>query len=179
MPTIALQHPYDTLPRGSRAISGFVTGNQYSVDGLGRVIVDTQDAPRMLAAGWLYADLAALPNESTSGVATLDFGSFPGSSTASVTVTASELFDPTAVLQVNVTPTATADHTADEHTADPPRVSAVVSGSTIVITGFPSGRDLPVPPGTPFGNTANSQMPVAQQQLMPVGKWSVAWAFAE
>lgn len=180
MSSIALQHPLDTLPRGARTITGIVTGARYSVDGLGRVVVDTTDAPRLLATGWLYADLTSRPGNPTSGTALLDFGAFPGSPQASLVVASPNILNPLAQIDAWVLPAATADHTSDEHLIDPPRVAAIntTPGTSFTLYAFPSGRDLPVPPGTPFGNPANSQMPVAQQQLMPVGKWNVAWAFS-
>lgn len=180
MSTIALQHALDTLPRGARSILGTVTGNRYSVDGLGRVIVDTTDAPRMLAAGWLYADLNERPSALRSGTALLDFGAFPGSPSATLVVTTPDTVNPLAQIDAWVLPAATVDHTSDEHLADPPRVLAIntTPGTSFTLYGFPSDRDWPVPPGTPFGNTTNSQMPVGQQQLMPYGKWNVAWAYS-
>lgn len=179
MATIALQHGYDAWPRGVRRIAGAVTGNAYTIDGLGRVVVDTRDAPAMLAGSWLYASLSDLPNEPLGGTSLIDFGAFPGTNFASVTVAAADIAVPAAVIDAWVTPIATVDHSADEHLMDPPLVvSAVISGSNIVITGVPSGRDLPVPPGTPFGNTANSQQPTGNRQFTPYGKWSVSWAFS-
>ena len=62
--------------------------------------------------------------------------------------------------------------------ADPPLVSAQISGGNLVINAFPSGRDKPIPSGTAFGQTATSQMPVGEQQPTPYGAWSVAWAFS-
>jgi hypothetical protein len=179
MATVALQRIEGLKGEPQRRINGAVTGKGYTQDQLGRAIVDVLDAPQLIAKGWLYANLADIPSNPLAGVATVDFGAFPGSPMAQLTVLAGDIFDPSAVLQASVTPIATADHTADEHTADPPLVSAVVSGSNIIITAMPSGRDLQVPPGTPFGNKSGSQQPIAQTQLMPVGKWSVAWAFAE
>lgn len=164
MATVALQHPLDALPRGARTIVGSVTGTRYSVDGLGRVVVDTTDAPKMLASGWLYADLSARPNEPTAAIATVDFGSFPGSDFASVNVTANSQVNPNAILLAHVVQTATVDHSADEHLVDPPMVGAVNNGDgTITISAVP--RQIP-----------NSPIP---PEPMPYGKWSVGWAFLQ
>lgn len=180
MATVLLQHLSGFYKDQQRTIYGPVTGNLYNVDQLGRVLVDTLDAPYFIARGVQYAVYGAGGGTTaTSGIATLDFGSFPGSVSATVTVAATDPFDPNAEIDAWVIPVATADHTADEHIADPPRVQAAISGSTIVISGFASGRDLPVPNQTPFGNPAlSSQMLIGSRQLTPYGKWSVAWAFS-
>jgi hypothetical protein len=177
MATLSLQRLKEEGSSHARTMTGFSTGKLYNSDSLGRVTVDILDAPEFLAKGWVVYDLGAglIPS---SGVAILDFGPFPGSSTATVSVIGGNAFNSSNVVDAWITPIATADHSADEHQIDPPLVSAVISGSNIIITGYPSGRDLAVPPGTPFGNTANSQMPIASQQLMPYGKWSVGWALA-
>lgn len=160
-----------------KRIVGRVTGNAYTVNALGQATVDTQDAAHMYTAGWVPAfGGVGLAN---SGVTTIDFGAFPGSPSATTTIVAGDAADPNAILDVWVAQVATADHSADEHAADPPLVSAVADGlGNIIIVGQPSGRDLFVQPGTPPGNLAGSQAPIGQTQLCPVGKWSVAWAFS-
>lgn len=177
--TITLQRIPQAAGPAQRTIVGPVTGTVYVVGPLGTVTVDTTDQPYLVAQG--YTPVLGAGSSANSGVATLDFGAFPGSPMASVTVSLQDINDPNAELDVWVIPVATVDHTADEHVADPPRVIATntnpVTGGSFTIYGLPSGRDLAVPPGTPFGG-ASSQMPIAQQQLMPVGKFSVAWAFS-
>jgi hypothetical protein len=164
MSTIALQHRLDALPRGNRSIVGAVTLTRYSVDGLGRVVVDTTDAPQLLATGWLYADLAERPGAPTAGVTTVDFGAFPGGDFASITLTAADAFNPNAILMAQVAPIATADHSADEHLVDPPLVGAVSnSDGTITVSAVGNAyQNSPLPPDP-----------------MPYGKWSVAWAFSQ
>jgi hypothetical protein len=95
-----------------------------------------------------------------------------------VVVPAPEYGAADAVLDVWIAPIATSDHSADEHSADPPLVNAQIINGNIVINAYASGRDKPIPAGTPFGNAAGSQQPIGQQQPMPYGKWTVAWAFA-
>jgi hypothetical protein len=177
MSTISLQRLKEEGSSHARTMTGASTGVLYNSDALGRVTVDISDAPELLAKGWVIFDLGSglIPS---SGIATLDFGAFPGSSFASVSVVGGNAFSSNAHVDAWVAPVATVDHSVDEHQVDPPLVSAIVSGSNIVINGYPSGRDLAVPPGTPFGNTANSQLPIGNQQLMPYGKWSVGWALA-
>lgn len=177
--TVTLQRIQQAAGPAQRTIVGPFTGTVYVVNSLGQVTVDTADQAYLVAQGYIPA--LGGSQGANSGVAVLDFGAFPGSASTSVVVSIEDISDPNAELDVWVIPVATVDHTADEHVADPPRVIAAntnpVTGGSFTISGFPSGRDLAVPPGTPFGG-ASSQMPIASQQLMPVGKWSVAWAFS-
>lgn len=180
MTTVTLQKLRPFQEGQSSSFSGAVTANSYVIDALGRVTVDVLDAAFLIPHGWSYL----VPGSgggtiATSGVGTIDFGAFPGAPSATATVVAANAADPNAVLDVWIAQVATVDHSADEHAADPPLVSAVSDGAgNIIITGQPSGRDLFVPPGTPPGNLSGSQAPIGQTQLMPVGKWSVAWAFS-
>lgn len=165
MATITLQKIRPFAETQSHPIVGPVSGNKYVVDALGRVTVLTSDANAMMALGWL----PAVPGSGggttpSSGVTTVDFGSFPGSDFATVTLTAADAADPNAILIAQVVPIATADHSADEHLVDPPRVGAINNGDgTITINAVP--RDAipsPIPPDP-----------------MPYGKWSVAWGFLQ
>ena len=178
--TTTLQRPPQNGSQSARIIVGRVTGSVYIVSPLGFVTVDTTDSPTLIAEGWVQTLGGA--GQANSGTVTIDFGAFPGTPMTQVTVALQDVADPNAAIDAWIIPAATVDHTADEHVADPPRVIAVnsnpVTGGSFTIYGLPSGRDLPVPPGTPFGNTANSQQSVAQQQLMPYGKWNVGWAFS-
>ena len=180
MATVTLQRMRHGGITQARSLFGSATGALYVSDFVGRVTVDVSDAGSLLAEGYVtYVPGAGGGTTPTSGVAVLDFGSFPGSPSATATVVAGAAADPNAVIDAWVTPQATADHSADEHAGDPPMVvAAVVSGGNIVISGYPSGRDLAVPPGTPFGRATTSQMPIGRQQVMPYGKWSIAWAFS-
>lgn len=179
MPNISIQQPLRPgQGLASHRLVGAVTGNVYIADGLGRVSVDATDVPNALAKGYVYTNPAdagggGLPSFGTSIV---DFGAFPGKPLAEATVSAVSI-DLNAFLSVQVVPVATVDHTADEHSVDPPLVSGQVSGNTIVLRACCSGRDRPVPPGIPFGQVNTSQMPIARRQMQPYGKWSVAWAF--
>ena len=178
MATITLQRLQHAGITQARSIIGDSTGTIYQQDAVGRVTVAVADAGALLAQGYaVYTMGAGGGTAPSSGVAVIDFGSFPGSPSATTTVVAGAAADPNAVIDAWVVPIATADHSVEEHQGDPPLVSAVVSGGNIVISGFPSGRDLAVPPGTAFGG-ANSKSPVGQRQLMPYGKWSIAFAFA-
>lgn len=180
MATITLIQPLKLSQQGSRRITGQATGNAYVVLPNGVVTVDTRDAPQLQAHGWVDAYPGSGGGSApTSGVATIDFGAFPGTPTATATVVAADAGDPNAVLDAWIVAIATADHTADEHAVDPPLVSAQADGlGNIIITGEPSGRDLFVPPGVGPGQAGLSQMPLGQIQLMPVGKYSVGWAFS-
>lgn len=182
MATVTLQRlkGYAGAAGFSEFAGGPVTGNSYVIDALGRVTVDVLDAPFFIVKGWCYYEYGAGGSTSpTSGVAVIDFGAFSGSPSASTTIVAGDANDPNAVLDAWIVQVATVDHSADEHNADPPLVGIVADGNgNIIITGQPSGRDLFVQPGVAPGNIAGSQAPVGQTQLMPVGKWSVAWAFS-
>lgn len=179
MATVLLQHPIVPSLTYARRINGIVTGNAYNVNSIGQVIVDTRDAPQFLSKGYIDVLGGGGSGGATSGVATLDFGVFPGSPSATTTVVAVDASDPSAVLDAWITQVATVDHSADEHAADPPMVAIVADGAgNIIITGQPSGRDMIVQPGVATGHVNTSQAPIGQTQLMPVGKWSVAWAFS-
>lgn len=181
MATVTLQKLRFFQQAQSSAFAGAVTGNMYVIDALGRVTVDVLDAAYLIPHGWDYLVPGAGGGTiATSGVATLDFGAFPGQPMASLVVNSPDIADPNAELDAWIIPVATADHTVDEHIADGPAIIAAYTtpGTSFTITGSQNAKTLPVPPGTPFGNTANSQMPVGQQQLNPYGKWSVAWAFS-
>lgn len=181
MATVTIQRIDVVEPLGQQSsYFGPITKNLYLADSLGRMTVDTRDAPYFIASfGFSYWQPGSGGGTSpTSGVTTLQFGAFPGAPQASVTVSAIDAADPNAEIDAWIIPIATTDHSADEHVYDPPRLGCAIVGTSIVITGFPSGRDLYVPASTPFGNTANSQMPVGNTQCMPYGAWSVAWAFS-
>lgn len=179
MTTTSLQFPLLAGNQGNRSLQGPATGNWYMINQLGQVTVDSSDAPYLQAQGAIPL-AGSVGGGATSGNALIDFGAFPGIPMTQLVVAAADISDPAAVLDAWIAPLATADHTSDEHLADPPRVLAIntTPGTSFTIYGFPSGRDLPVPPGTPFGQVNTSQMPVGQQQLMPYGKWNVGWAFS-
>jgi hypothetical protein len=176
MPNVLVQHIIKEQFM-NRISTGRVTGNTYVFDALGRALVDSQDAPFLISTGTvLYANPSDAPGAVPSfGTAILDFGAFPGKATAEVTVSPVTTLDPAGTPQVSIAYLASVDHSADEHAVDPPLVSGQLSGSTLVIRGICSGRDRNVPPGVPFGNTANSQMPIPRRQPTPYGKWNVAW----
>jgi hypothetical protein len=74
----------------------------------------------------------------TQGTAVLNFGAFPGGSNASVTVTGQAGIVAGSLVEAWVRPVATADHSADEHIVDPPRVIAgdIVPGVGFTVHGF-------------------------------------------
>lgn len=67
------------------------------------------------------------------GTTTVDFGAFPGASYASVAVTGQGSIVAGSLVEAWIRPVATADHRADEHTVDPPRI---VAGDIVAATGF-------------------------------------------
>ena len=75
---------------------------------------------------------------STQGTALLDFGAFPGAQYATVAVTGQAAIVAGSLVEAWIRPVATADHTADEHIVDPPRVVAadIVGGAGFTVHGF-------------------------------------------
>lgn len=67
------------------------------------------------------------------GTATLDFGAFPGKSDTSVAVTGQTTIAAGSLVEAWIRPVATADHSADEHLVEPPRL---VAGNIVAATGF-------------------------------------------
>lgn len=90
-----------------------------------------------------------------SGTATLDFGAFPGSSHATVAVTGQAQIGAASEVHAWIQPAQTADHSPDEHVAEPLQVVAsdLVAGTGFTIHGVNVG------PG----------------DAMPYGRFNVAW----
>lgn len=90
------------------------------------------------AAGFMTgADKAKLDSISgglTSGTTTVNFGAFPGSTDASVDVTGQTGILAGSKVKAWIMATATADHTADEHLIDPPRVAVGPVGAGVGFT---------------------------------------------
>lgn len=90
------------------------------------------------ASGFMTgADKAKLDSISgglTSGTATVNFGAFPGSTDASVAVTGQTGILAGSKVKAWIMATATADHTADEHLVDPPRVAVGPVGAGVGFT---------------------------------------------
>jgi hypothetical protein len=107
------------------------------------------------------------------GTTTIDFGAFPGSPDASVTVTGQGSITATSLVEAWIMPTATADHSADEHWADPPRVMAgtIVNGTGFTIYGTNRSERL-----LNVSRNGRGQVPTYKED-MPYGQWTVAWAW--
>lgn len=103
------------------------------------------------------------------GQTTIDFGAFPGKSDASVAVTGQTAILSGSFVEAWLTPVATADHSADEHLADPPRIAAgnIVAGTGFTIYAF-SQDFVPIQDTVQFNNNAPR----------PYGLWTVNWAWA-
>lgn len=87
------------------------------------------------------------------GAGVVDFGAAPGGFDASLVITGQQGINANAVVDAWVVATATADHSADEHWVDPPRV---IAGAIV--------------PGVGFTIYANAQSPGPAY-----GQWTVAW----
>jgi hypothetical protein len=99
------------------------------------------------------------------GTTTIDFGAFPGKTDATIVVTGQTGILVSSLVEAWIFPVATADHSADEHLIDPPRVIAgnIVAGTGFTIYGFMNTRtDI---------NNINSGQP------MVYGLWTVAWVW--
>lgn len=89
------------------------------------------------------------------GTAEIDFGPFPGAMNASLAITGQAAIVAGSLVEAWIRPAATADHTADEHIVDPPRVIAadIVAGTGFTIHAF------------------------SQNHLRHYGKYTVAWVW--
>lgn len=70
----------------------------------------------------------------TTGTAIVDFGAFPGAAYATVDVTGQTGILSGSLVEAEIYVSASADHTADEHAIDPPRIQA---GAVTAGVGFP------------------------------------------
>jgi len=125
------------------------------------------------------------------GVTTVTFGAFPGATDASVAVTGQTGILAGSTVQAWLAPVATADHTADEHLLDGPRVMA---GLIVPGTGFtiyarmldnpPVDRDDRLQAMSKYINGATNipgaQMsaPTTNNTPLCYGLWTVAWAWS-
>ena len=69
----------------------------------------------------------------TQGTTTVDFGALPGSPEANAVTTGQTGISAGSLVEAWILPVASADHSADEHRVDPPRV---VAGDIVAGTGF-------------------------------------------
>jgi len=109
------------------------------------------------------------------GSAVIDFGAFPGATDAQVSVTGQPGIQANSIVEAWIAAAASADHSADEHWIDPPRVMAgnIVPGTGFTVYGVildgtngADGQNPAVGPGSANGNTGNQ---------LCYGKWSVNW----
>lgn len=106
------------------------------------------------------------------GRTALDFGVAPGSLYTSVTVTGQTDILSGSRVEAWITPIATADHLADEHMVDPPRVIAgnIVAGTGFTIHGFATGEPIEAP-------TVSETPPGDVAVAMHHGLYTVDWAW--
>lgn len=102
------------------------------------------------------------------GTTTINFGTFPGSPDAQVTITGQTGITGTSLVEAWVFPTATADHSVDEHWADPPEVMAgnIVAGTGFTIYGVAKTRE-----------GSGIQRERSNNNSNPYGLWTVAWVW--
>lgn len=109
------------------------------------------------------------------GTATVDFGVFPGSSEASVAVTGQASIVAGSLAEAWLRPEATADHTVDEHVAEPIRVVAtdIVAATGFTIRAF-CDNQLPEPSPT----QARGRLAPASDNVRKLyGLFTVAWVW--
>jgi len=112
-----------------------------------------------------------------SGTTTIDFGAFPGSADASVAVTGQAAIVAGSLVEAWIRPVATADHSADEHLADPPRVVAceIVAGTGFTIRGFMADPATATP--DPWPDRRQYLTEREPRTPRPYGQWTVAWVW--
>lgn len=91
-----------------------------------------------------------------SGITTVDFGAWPGAPMASVAVTGQAAIVAGSLVEAWIRPATTADHSADEHIVDPPRV---VGADIVAASGF----------------TIHAMAPSNSGRFY--GQWTVAWVW--
>ena len=101
----------------------------------------------------------------------MNFGSAPGGYEASVAVTGQAGIVGGSLVEAWVFPTATADHSADEHLIDPPRV---IAGNVVAGTGFTIYAYAQ--PGYAM-NDPEPGRGVTQDSPKSYGQWTVAWVW--
>ena len=107
----------------------------------------------------------------TVGTGEIDFGAHPGSSMATLVITGQATIAAGSFIEAWVVAKATADHSADEHLVDPPRL---ICGAIVPATGF---TIYAMPRETrrgPLSPLHRGQRKTAKSSL-PYGKWSIAW----
>jgi hypothetical protein len=104
------------------------------------------------------------------GTADLDFGAFPGKSDASVAVTGQAAIVAGSLVEAWIRPVDTADHLADEHIVDPPRVVAanIVAGTGFTIYGWNPDKNI--------GGQKSDRTGGGGDTLI-YGVWKIAWAW--
>jgi hypothetical protein len=109
------------------------------------------------------------------GTATLDFGAFPGASDASVVVTGQAGIVAGSLVEAWIRPVGTADHSADEHIFDPPRVVAgnIAAGTGFTIYGWNPDKNIGGAPS--LMNTRDREYGGGDTRIY--GQWTIAWAW--
>jgi len=111
------------------------------------------------------------------GTTVVDFGAFPGVTDVTVAITGQTLISGAALVEAWVFPTDTADHTADEHWVDPPRVFAGNVSAGVGFTIYARGD-----PDNGAGDSINSGLGQGMVNTnggpsVCWGKWTVAWVW--
>lgn len=115
----------------------------------------------------------------SSGTTFVDFGAWPGGLYVSTDVTGQAAIVGTSLVEAWVFPLGTADHSADEHLVDPPRVMAgdIVSASGFTIHAFPN--ESPPQIAVSGNRPGNIKGYASEYEIIPMhhGKYTIAWAW--
>lgn len=108
------------------------------------------------------------------GTALIDFGTFPGGSDASLAITGQGGIIAGSIVEAWLLPTATADHTADEHIVNGPKVFA---GNIVAGTGFTIYlvNDDSCDGGDTIGGSGKQV--ASSNNAATYGVWNVAWVW--
>lgn len=104
------------------------------------------------------------------GAAEIDFGAHPGTFHASLTIIDQPGIVAGSIVQAWIVSKGTADHSADEHAVDPPRLVAgrIVPGVGFTIDAFP-GQPIRASAIAPRGQNQTPNPPRCH------GRWSLQW----
>lgn len=108
------------------------------------------------------------------GTAVINFGAAPGGYEAVVAITGQVGIGTSNLVEAWVIDTPTADHSADEHRIDPPRVFAgnIVAGVGFTIYGYAEPRIVAIP-----DLSQNQALPEVDQAPKTYGQWTVGWVW--
>jgi hypothetical protein len=109
-----------------------------------------------------------------SGTTTINFGAAPGTFEASVAVTGQGSILAGSLVEAWIMPTATADHSADEHLIDPPRIIAGTVSAGVGFTVYGYARETGASPVNADGRQGFKSQ---DQQPRLYGLYTISWVW--